>query len=48
MEETEKIVSVLSGSDPVTLALMVALAAIALGGMALWALVRLSGRKDQE
>jgi hypothetical protein len=46
MEEAEKIVSTVSGSDPLVLALMVALAGIALGAMALWVLMRLHVMKD--
>lgn len=48
MEETEKIVSVLSGSDPVVLAMLVALASIALVGMALWVLLKLNSAGDRK
>ncbi len=48
MEEAEEIVSIVSGSDPVVLALMVALAGIALGAMALWVLMRLHVRRDEK
>lgn len=48
MEKTEEIVSALTGSDPIVLAMLVALAGIALGGMALWALVRLNSVGDRK
>jgi hypothetical protein len=48
MDKTEEIVSALSGSDPVVLAMLVALAGIALGGMALWVLVRLNNVGDRK
>jgi hypothetical protein len=44
MEETGEIISYLATSDPMVLALLVALAGIALGCMALWVLLRLTAR----
>jgi hypothetical protein len=48
MEDVGEIASVLKAGDPLVLALVVALAGIALGGMALWVLLRLNGRGGSE
>ena len=48
MEDIELILENLSRSDPVTLALIVALAAIGLCAMALWVLVKLNKGRGSE
>lgn len=48
MANAGEIASVLAASDPLVLALIVALAGIGLGAMALWVLLRLNGKGGNE
>lgn len=48
MENAGEIASALTASDPLVLALIVALAGIGLGGMALWVLLRSNDKGGRE